>query len=81
MNILGIVLKPTMLTTGMGLGLGILLSVGLSQFAYKWTQSSMRSWPVLAGVSTILLLVAVLSGLLTARRALQIDPVEALRNE
>lgn len=80
-NIMRTVLQPTMLMTAAGLAIGILLSIGLSQFAYKWTQSSMRSWPVLASVSAVLLLVAALSGLLTARRAIQINPVEALRTE
>ncbi|WP_263385157.1 ABC transporter permease [Granulicella arctica] len=80
-NILHTILRPAMFTTTTGLAIGILLSVGLSQFASRWTQSSMRSWSVLTGVSIILLLVAAIAGLLTARRAIQINPIEALRTE
>ena len=80
-NILQTVLQPTMLTTLLGLVIGIVLSIGVSQFAYKWTQSSMRNWSVLAVVSVLLLLIATVAGLLTARRAIHINPVEALRND
>ncbi len=80
-NILLTVLKPTMVTTVAGLALGMGLSATLNQFAFQWIHESIRGLPLLAGVAALLLSVAMLAALLTARRALRIDPMEALRAE
>ncbi len=80
-SILLTALKPTMLTTVAGLALGMVLSATLNQFAFQWIHESIRGVPLLAGVAALLLGVAMLAALLTARRALRVDPMEALRAE
>ena len=45
-------------TTGLGLILGILLSIGLSDTVHRWTQSSLRDASVLAVIAGVLLLAA-----------------------
>ena len=51
------------------------------RIAYRWTKSSMANGLVLSGVAGLLLIVASVASLLTARRAMQIDPADALRSE
>ena len=80
-EILRSVLTPTAWLTLIGIAVGILLSAAISNLAFRWIQSSMRSLPLLAEVSGMLFLVAALAGLLTARRAMLVNPVEALRAE
>lgn len=79
LNILRLVIRPSLLSAGAGMAIGIGLSAGLSDLAFRWTESSMRSWTVLLGVSAVLLVLTVLASVFTARRAMKIDPVEALR--
>lgn len=80
-KILQDVLSPTVRITVLGLVVGMLLSAMLSQFAFRWIQASIRALPLLAGVGALLLCVAMIAAALTARRALKINPVEALRAE
>ena len=55
-NVLLLTLTSTARTTGMGLILGILLSIGLSDAVYRWTQSSLRDASVLAVIAGVFLL-------------------------
>jgi predicted permease len=79
-NVLLLTLASTARTTGMGLLLGILLSIGLSDAVHRWTQSSLRDPSVLAVIAGVFLLASAVACLLPARRATRIDPMAALRD-
>jgi predicted permease len=72
-------------STGTGVGLGILsglaLSFGLGRMITQWIENGTRDPMVVLGVSVILLAVAAIAALVPARRALAINPIEALRSE
>jgi ABC-type antimicrobial peptide transport system permease subunit len=72
-------------STGTGVGLGILaglaLSFGLNRMIAQWIENGTRDPLVVLGVSVLLLAVAALASLVPARRALAINPIEALRSE
>jgi predicted permease len=72
-------------STGTGVGLGILsglvLSLGLGRMIAQWIENGTRDPVVVLGVSVILLAVAAIAALVPARRALAINPIEALRSE
>lgn len=80
LNVLLLTLTSTARTTGMGLILGILLSIGLSDAVYRWTQSSLRDASVLAVIAGVFLSASAVACLLPARRATRIDPMVALRD-
>ena len=67
-------------TTGIGLVLGVGLSVGLSDAVHKWTQSSMRDLGVLSITSAVFVLASILACIVPARRAMRVDPMVTLRN-
>jgi putative ABC transport system permease protein len=73
------------LSTGTGVGLGILsglaLSFGLNRMIAQWIENGTRNPVVVLVASALLLGVAVLASLVPARRALAINPIEALRSE
>jgi len=79
-NVLLLTLASTARTTGMGLILGISLSIGLSDAVHRWTQSSLRDPSVLAVIAGVFLLASAVACLLPARRATRIDPMAALRD-
>jgi len=72
-------------STGTGVGLGILsglvLSFGLGRMIAQWIENGTRDPMVALAVSVILLAVAAIAALVPARRALAINPIEALRSE
>jgi putative ABC transport system permease protein len=80
-NVLGMALASTARTAGIGLALGIALSIGLSNTIYRWTESSTRDFATLSLISLVFLGAAALACALPARRAATIDPMQALRTE
>lgn len=79
-NVLWLTLLATIRTTTIGLALGILASLGLSNVVYRWTQSSTRDAGVLAGIAAIFLVATAAACLPPARRATRINPSKALRD-
>ena len=79
-NVLLLTLTSTARTAGVGLILGILLSIGLSDPVHRWTQSSLRDASVLAVIAGVFLVTSAVACLLPARRATRIDPMIALRD-
>jgi putative ABC transport system permease protein len=82
--------SETFLITGGGGIVGILLSLGviglvgmtpLDSGVMKYMGHPIFSWPIAVVTVTILLLIALLSGIFPARQAAEIDPIEALRYE
>jgi ABC-type antimicrobial peptide transport system permease subunit len=68
--------------TGIGLGLGLALSLGLAHAARSLLFGIGPFEPgILIGSACLLLAVAVLAGAAPARRALRINPIQALRQD
>lgn len=80
-NVLLTVITETVRTTAVGLAGGMVLTLLLSDTVYRWTDSTTRDPEVLATVSFIFLVAAFLACFLPARRAIHIDPMQALRSE
>jgi putative ABC transport system permease protein len=68
-------------SVGLGIVLGLALSFGLDQMIAQWIENGTRDPLVVLGVSALLLAVAGVASLVPARRALAINPIEALRSE
>jgi predicted permease len=79
-SVLRLTLASTARTVGVGLLLGILASVALSDQVQKWTESSMRDPSVLSAIAGVFLLASAIACLLPARRITRIDPMVALRD-
>ncbi|MBB5060978.1 putative permease [Granulicella aggregans] len=79
-NVLILTLTSVAWTAGIGLLLGIGLSVGLSDSVHRWTQSSMRDAGVLGIISGVFLLASAAACILPARRAMRVNPMVALRS-
>jgi putative ABC transport system permease protein len=75
------VFKQGMLTTGIGLVLGLtgaLIGAGVLESRLFGVQT--RDVPVFAGVTVLLLLVSMAACYVPARRATRVEPIEALRD-
>jgi predicted permease len=68
-------------SVGLGVLIGLALSFGLNRLIAQWIDNGTHNPFVVLGVSLLLLLVAAVACLVPARRALAINPIEALRCE
>ena len=81
-NILWLVLRETLALALLGIVLGIPSALAATRLIAKMLFGlSPSDLPTIAGVSLLLLLVALFAGYLPARRASAIDPIVALRTE
>jgi putative ABC transport system permease protein len=81
-DVLTMVLRQGMLLTAAGLAAGLAVAFCLAKFLSNLLYGVNAADPwTLAGVSTLLMLVAFLATYLPARRAARIDPMSALRHE
>jgi predicted permease len=81
-QIVGLILRQGLWKTGVGLGIGLLGAFLLSRYMTSLLFDVKPTDPlVYAGVSGVLLVVALLASYLPARRAAKIDPLVALRDE
>jgi putative ABC transport system permease protein len=80
-DILRMVLSSTAVHVGAGLAAGILLSFAFDKIATKWVTESSRDPLILAGVTLLLAVAALLACMVPARRAAAVDPMVALRHE
>ena len=84
-SVLMMVLRQALLLTGIGLAIGLAGAVALGRLLTSVLEPMLfRVTPVdgatLAGVSVALALVAILASLIPARRAAEVDPIQALRS-
>jgi ABC-type antimicrobial peptide transport system permease subunit len=81
-DVLQIVLKQGLKSVGIGVGLGFVVSLAVTRFLSSLLYEVEPTDPVtFAGASLLLGLVAVLASSIPARRAANVDPMEALRYE
>jgi predicted permease len=80
--VLWMVLRDSLVLTGVGVTIGLAASLALARFARTLLfQVSAMDPASLAAASAVMLSVAVCAAFLPARRALRVDPVDALRSE
>jgi putative ABC transport system permease protein len=81
-DVLRLVFRRALLLALIGIAVGVAGSLGLTQFLTRYLYDVKPTDPVtFAGVSLLLLGVALLASWLPARRAAKVDPMVALRHE
>lgn len=81
-DVLRAVTRESLVLTGVGLGLGLAAAAVIGQMLSGLLYGDGHTtFPVFAGVAAVVLLTVALAACLPARRALRINPVEALRAE
>ena len=80
-NIIELVLRSVASTVGVGIVVGLAVSIALNKIVSHWVQSSSRDPLTLLAVAVILVAIALLACILPARRAANLDPMKALRTE
>jgi len=81
-QVIGLVLRQGMQPAALGLVVGLLLTLALGRLASSLLfQVSPRDPTIMAAVTAVLSVVALVAVLLPARRASRIDPIKALRVE
>jgi predicted permease len=81
MHVLRIVFASTVASVGSGIAAGIVLTLALNKILAQWAEGSSRDPLVLLAVMILLSLVAAVACIGPARRAVNVDPMTALRYE
>ena len=81
-DVLWLVLRRGSLITGIGIGIGILIALGVTRLLafFLWGVSPYSPLPF-ASVTALVALTGLLASLLPARRAARVDPLVVLRSE
>lgn len=80
-SILRLVVSSTALMLAAGVGIGLVLSIGLSRFVRAWAGGSPRDPLTLLSAALVLILVSAIACVAPAWRAASLDPSVALRYE
>jgi ABC-type antimicrobial peptide transport system permease subunit len=80
-HLLGIVFRSTLMSVGVGILAGLVLTVALNKVMQSWASESSRDPLLLLGAASVLLLAALLASAIPARRASGIEPMKAIRYE
>jgi putative ABC transport system permease protein len=81
-DVLRLVMGEVLLMTGFGVAIGLPIALALSHVARSWLFGLTPFDPLTVTIATaVLIFVALLSGLLPARRGTKVDPMVALRYE
>ena len=81
-SVVWLVMKEVLLLLGIGLAVGVPSALALGRFVAAQLYGIKATDPWIAAASTLLLtIVAIMAGLIPARRASRIDPILALRYE
>jgi predicted permease len=80
-NIIRLVISSTATMLGIGMTVGLILSIALNRLVNSWAGASSRDPLTLLGAASLLVGVAALACIFPAWRAASIHPMEALRTE
>jgi predicted permease len=80
-DVLLVVFRTTVVTVGIGLLTGVVLSIALDHASTQWITETSHDPLIIASVLVMLMAAAALACLLPARRAASVAPMEALRYE
>lgn len=81
LDVVRMVMTTTFWNVAIGVAAGVILCLLVDRVASQWVAESSKDPVILAGVTVLLLAVAVIACLAPARRAASIDPMEAVRHE
>ncbi len=80
-NVLGIVFRSTVMSVGVGILAGVVLTVALNKVMASWAKESSRDPLLLFAATCVLALVAALASAIPAWRAAEVNPMTAIRYE
>ena len=80
-NVVELVLRSTVISVGTGVAAGLVLTLIFEKVLAHWDPGAVQSYVPLLGAILLLTLIALIASGIPARRAAEIDPMEALRCE
>jgi ABC-type antimicrobial peptide transport system permease subunit len=80
-HVMELVLRSTVISVGIGVTAGLVLTVIFQKLLAHWISAAAQSYVPLLGAILLLALVALIASGIPARRAAEIEPMEALRCE